>query len=67
MSPSTSIDSDDLYAEEDLASVRTGSPPELFRRRKTAQRTRSRRVRRSQTHDSAKRGIHQRRNKRLAW
>jgi hypothetical protein len=41
-------------------------PPESFNRRKTSQRTRKR-ARRSRSNDMAKRGIHQRRNKRSAW
>jgi hypothetical protein len=41
-------------------------PPESFNRRKASQRTRKR-ARRSRSNNMAKRGMHQRRNKRSAW
>jgi hypothetical protein len=42
------------------------APPERFNRRKASQRTRKR-ARRGRPTDMAKRGMHQRRNKRSAW
>ncbi len=56
----------ELINEEVLA-PKTGSvPPESFNQRKDAKRTRKR-ARRSRSNEMAKRGIHQRRNKRSAW
>lgn len=52
---------------EDAGSDSRGAtPPDLFNRRKATQRVRKR-ARRSRTNDMAKRGMHQRRNKRVAW
>jgi hypothetical protein len=50
----------------ELAERSACTPPESFNRRKTSQRTRKR-ARRSRSNDMAKRGMHQRRNKRSAW
>jgi len=51
---------------EELAGRSGTSPPECFNRRKAAERTRKR-ARRSRSNDMAKRGMHQRRNKRSGW
>jgi hypothetical protein len=51
---------------EELAGRNASSPPESFNRRKTTQRTRKR-ARRSRSNEMAKRGMHQRRNKRSGW
>jgi hypothetical protein len=57
----------DEPGDDDEAAGRSGtSAPERFHRRKPAQRTRKR-ARRSRTTEMAKRGIHRRRNKRVAW
>ena len=45
---------------------RTNMPPERFNRRSLKRRV-EKRARRSRSNDTAKRGIHQRRNKRAAW
>jgi hypothetical protein len=58
---------DDDLSEEEQAFGRAGAaPPERFHRRKVTQRARMR-ARRSRTNEMAKRGIHQRRNKRTTW
>jgi hypothetical protein len=51
---------------EDELAGRQAVPPDLFNRRKPAQRTRKR-AKRSRANNMAKRGMHQRRNKRVAW
>jgi hypothetical protein len=55
-----------VIENEDLAGRSASSPPESFNRRKVGQRVRKR-ARRSRSNDMAKRGMHQRRNKRAAW
>ena len=66
MSPLTSTDWTESQGEEDLAGQRGGAPPERFNRRKVASRVRKR-ARRGRANEVAKRGMHQRRNKRSAW
>ena len=56
----------ELAGDVELDSRGGATPPDLFNRRKAAQRVRKR-ARRSRTNDMAKRGMHQRRNKRVAW
>ena len=52
--------------ENDVLGRKETLPPESFNRRKASKRTRKR-ARRSRSNDMAKRGMHQRRNKRSAW
>ncbi|MEX2308761.1 MAG: hypothetical protein WD738_14270 [Pirellulales bacterium] len=66
MGPYLLTDVMELGENEELAGRSECSPPESFNRRKTSQRTRKR-ARRSRSNNMAKRGIHQRRNKRSAW
>lgn len=66
MSPSTSTDWTGSEGEEDLAGRRGTTPPDRFNRRKVASRVRKR-ARRGRAGESAKRGMHQRRNKRVNW
>jgi hypothetical protein len=66
MSPTMSTDWTDSQGEQDLAEQRGSAPPELFNRRKVVARVRKR-ARRGRANEVAKRGMHQRRNKRTAW
>lgn len=66
MSPLTSTDWTGSEGEEDLAGRRGTTPPEQFNRRKVASRVRKR-ARRVRANEVAKRGMHQRRNKRAGW
>lgn len=54
------------FGEEEEGAGRGSSRPELFHRRAISRRVKSR-ARRSRSNDVAKRGMHQRRNKRLSW
>jgi len=64
MTPSMNFNYDDSELDETTAS-RRGLPPEMqSRRAKSVVRTRARRNR---SNEVAKRGMHQRRNKRTAW
>jgi hypothetical protein len=65
MCPELPFDEDVMDGEQFFGRSNT-TPPERFNRRKTIQRTKAR-ARRSRSNEVAKRGIHQRRNKRLAW
>ena len=66
MGPYLLAEMTELGENEELAAQSGCLPPECFNRRKTSQRTRKR-ARRSRSNNMAKRGIHQRRNKRTAW
>ncbi|MCI0335111.1 MAG: hypothetical protein L0228_18025 [Planctomycetes bacterium] len=66
MSPLTSTDWTGKDGEGDLAGRRGTALPDRFNRRKVALRTRKR-ARRNRANDVAKRGMHQRRNKRVSW
>jgi hypothetical protein len=66
MSPLTSTDGTESEGEEELAGRRGTLPPERFNRRKVASRVRKR-ARRVRAPEVAKRGMHQRRNKRASW
>jgi hypothetical protein len=66
MSPLTSTDWTGLEGEEELAGRRGATLPERFNRRKVAPRVRKR-ARRGRANEVAKRGMHQRRNKRSSW
>jgi hypothetical protein len=55
-----------MEGEEDLAGRQGTSPPERFNRRKVVSRVRKR-ARRNRANEVAKRGMHQRRNKRVNW
>lgn len=66
MCPTTPWGMDEVDADE--VSPERGQPPhaQRFRRRRTTDRPKMR-ARRSRSNEMAKRGIHQRRNKRSAW
>jgi len=66
MSPLTSNDWTGSEGEEDLSGRRETTPPERFNRRKIAARVRKR-AQRGRASEVAKRGMHQRRNKRSGW
>jgi hypothetical protein len=57
---------DEVVDGEQLFGRGSSAPPERFNRRKAIQRTKTR-ARRSRSNEMAKRGMHQRRNKRVAW
>jgi hypothetical protein len=65
MCPELSFD-DEAMDGEQLFGRGNSTPPERFNRRKAIQRTKAR-ARRSRSNEMAKRGMHQRRNKRPAW
>jgi hypothetical protein len=64
MTPTWRDDWDELDGE--LAERRGSAPPERANRQKLAART-QKRARRSRSNEVAKRGMHQRRNKRISW
>jgi hypothetical protein len=66
MRPYLTNDSSESDGDEEIGDRNGAATPELFHRRKAAQRTRKR-AQRSRTNEMAKRGMHQRRNKRVAW
>ena len=66
MSPLTSTEWTGSEGEEELDGRRGIVPPERFNRRKAASRVRKR-ARRGRANEVAKRGMHQRRNKRASW
>jgi hypothetical protein len=66
MFPVLPTDCDELGGDDERMGRRSIASLERFNRRKPAQRTRKR-ARRSRTNEMAKRGMHQRRNKRVAW
>ena len=57
---------DEQMDDEQVFGRATSAPPERFNRRKTTQRVLAR-ARRSRSNEMAKRGMHQRRNKRATW
>ena len=65
MCPSLPLDEESMDGEQIFGRGST-VPPERFNRRKPVQRTKAR-ARRTRTNDMAKRGMHQRRNKKVAW
>ncbi len=65
MRSTLSAEFDELDGEDENSRRATGSPPKSFRRRQSIQRT-NKRARRNRANDVARRGMHQRRNKR-AW
>jgi hypothetical protein len=64
MAPSLRFDEDDELDEE--RGARRNAAPELVNRRAKTQQVRQS-ARRNRSNDVAKRGIHQRRNKRVSW
>jgi hypothetical protein len=64
MTPTWRDDWDELDGE--LIERRGSVPPERANRQKVTART-QKRARRTRSNDVAKRGMHQRRNKRIAW
>jgi hypothetical protein len=64
MVPTSRYDFDEF--DDDGPSGGSRSAPELFNRRTKSQQVRKR-ARRNRSNDMAKRGIHQRRNKRVSW
>jgi hypothetical protein len=66
MCPELPLDDDVMNDGEQYFGRANSTPPERFNRRKAIQRTKVR-ARRSRSNEMAKRGIHQRRNKRVAW
>jgi hypothetical protein len=66
MCPNLLNDLTEAIEDKELAGRIGTAPPERFNRRKPSQRTRKR-ARRSRSNEMAKRGMHQRRNKRSAW
>ena len=64
MTPTWRDDSDELDGE--LTERRGSVPPERANRQKVSGRA-QKRARRTRSNDVAKRGMHQRRNKRIAW
>jgi hypothetical protein len=68
MSPLTSTEWTGSEGEEELAGQRGIAAPERFNRRKVASPSRVRKhARRGRANAVAKRGMHQRRNKRVSW
>ena len=65
MSPILPMESEDFGAEEET-SGRSQPRLERFQRQKASRRVKTS-ARRSRTNEMAKRGMHQRRNKRSAW
>jgi hypothetical protein len=65
MTPAWRVDLDELENDQELGG-RTSSPPERSNRRDLSRRV-QKRARRTRSNDTAKRGMHQRRNKRIAW
>jgi hypothetical protein len=59
-------DLDELDGDGDLAERRAGGPPERSNRRGVVRNARKT-ARRSRSNEVAKRGMHQRRNKRVSW
>jgi len=59
-------DFDELDGDGDMAERRASGPPERSNRRAAARSVRKT-ARRSRSNEVAKRGMHQRRNKRVAW
>lgn len=66
MCPTTPIGSEGLDADEAESGQGGVAHPERHRRRKVSTRPKMR-ARRSRSNEMAKRGMHQRRNKRSAW
>jgi hypothetical protein len=66
MRPSLTNDLFEPDGNDESGDSQGAASPDRFHRRKPAQRIRKR-ARRSRTNDMAKRGMHQRRNKRVAW
>jgi hypothetical protein len=64
MTPLSRYSFDDLEDDDQISGSRTA--PELINRRAKSQLVRKR-ARRNRSNEVAKRGIHQRRNKRAAW
>jgi hypothetical protein len=65
MTPAWNGDVND-FDDGDLSERRASGPPERSNRRNVAAKSRKP-VRRSRSNEVAKRGMHQRRNKRVAW
>jgi len=66
MTPSLRFDFDDADDNDELADSRRASAPELLNRRAKSPTSRKR-ASRNRSNDVAKRGIHQRRKKRVSW
>jgi hypothetical protein len=66
MTPSWRVDLDELEADGDLGEGRSSGPPERANRNNLSRRV-QKRARRTRSNDTAKRGMHRRRNKRIAW
>jgi hypothetical protein len=65
MTPTLRFDYDDIEGEEQRG-ARRNAAPELNNRRAKTQQVRKR-ASRNRSNDVAKRGMHQRRNKRVSW
>jgi hypothetical protein len=65
MTPAWRVDLDELDNDEEFGG-RTSNPPERSNRSNLSRRV-QKRARRSRSNETAKRGMHQRRNKRIAW
>jgi hypothetical protein len=66
MTPSLRFDFDEPDGDEELGAARRGSAPELSNRRVRSQQVRKQ-ARSNRSNEVAKRGMHQRRNRRVAW
>ena len=66
MCPTSIDDFEEFDGGNDAAERGASSPTMRLGRRKTNQRTRAQ-ARRARSNDMAKRGMHQRRNKRIKW
>jgi hypothetical protein len=66
MTPAWRLDVDELDADGEFSERHSNVPPERSNRRDVSRRA-QKRARRSRSNDVAKRGMHQRRKKRIAW
>lgn len=65
MAPAWRADLDELEGDDGQGG-RSSVPPERLNRQAASRRA-QKRARRTRSNDTAKRGMHQRRNKRIAW
>jgi hypothetical protein len=66
MCPLLPVDDDPLCEPDEVAERARGAPPRRFHRGGPMQRVRVR-ARRSRSNEPARRGMHQRRNRRITW
>ena len=66
MTPAWHADLDELDDDADFGDVRRSAPPERSNHPNSSRRI-PKRARRNRSNEIAKRGIHQRRKKRIAW